>query len=115
MRGLLWLVGAGLLLGSIDGGDTYEQLDAKTRDIVDKAIIKANEKYGKKYHIDFHSITDSGNFRLFNVLLKPTSCTKGQRVHRKECTLQDKLKPWVSCVACGENMACRPQKPREDI
>ncbi|XP_073714281.1 cystatin-like protein [Misgurnus anguillicaudatus] len=126
MRGLLWLVGAGLLLGSIDGGDTYEQLDDTTRNIVDKAIIKANEKYGKKHHIDFHSIiyvvsytslyfSDYDNSRLFHVLLKPTSCGKGPRVHRKECTLENNLKPWVSCVACGENMACRPFRNQEKI
>nr|XP_055057838.1 uncharacterized protein LOC129442052 isoform X2 [Misgurnus anguillicaudatus] len=82
MRGLLWLVGAVLLLGSIDGGDTYEQLDDDTRDIVDQAINKANEKYGKKYHIDFHSVI---------------------------------YVPWVSCVACGENMACRPFRNQEKI
>nr|XP_055057837.1 cystatin-like protein isoform X1 [Misgurnus anguillicaudatus] len=115
MRGLLWLVGAVLLLGSIDGGDTYEQLDDDTRDIVDQAINKANEKYGKKYHIDFHSVIYVDKSKLFHVLLKPTSCAKGPRVHRKECTLENNLKPWVSCVACGENMACRPFRNQEKI
>nr|XP_055057846.1 cystatin-like protein [Misgurnus anguillicaudatus] len=115
MRGLLWLVGAVLLLGSIDGGDTYEQLDDDVKKIVDKAIIKANEKYGKKYHIDFHSIKCSDNSRLFHVQLKPTSCGKGPRVHRKECTLQDDPKPWVSCVACGVNIACEPVRNQKKI
>nr|XP_055057847.1 cystatin-like protein [Misgurnus anguillicaudatus] len=114
MRGLLWLVGAVLLLGSIDGGDTYEQLDDNVKKIVDQAIIIANEKYGKK-HIDFHSIICSDNSNVFNVLLKPTSCAKKAKVHRKECKLQDKLNFWVSCLACDENITCEPVKTQEKI
>lgn len=61
MRGLLWVLSALVLVGSTDGGKNYgdrmiyEEQHENIRGILDKAIKKANEDYGKK-HIDFFTI-----------------------------------------------------------
>ncbi|KAK9979275.1 hypothetical protein ABG768_012713 [Culter alburnus] len=116
MRGSLLLLSALLLLESTDGNG-YDQLSQHDTDIIDKAIKAANEGHGKTKHLDFDSIlTVNYDKRMFNVLLKPTTCDRTEPfVHRKECKIQNKAKPQVSCVDCRGEMTCFLLREQEKI
>ncbi|XP_026143766.1 cystatin-like protein [Carassius auratus] len=102
MRGVLFLLNALILLESTKG-TTYDDLDDHARNIVNKAIEKANKDYGKGKHLDFHIIANRNN-NMVNVILRPTSCDKKTpSVHRKDCTLQNTA-PQVSCIDCEGTM-----------
>ncbi|XP_059356858.1 cystatin-like protein [Carassius carassius] len=104
MRGLLFLLSALFLLESTKGLK-YEELNEDDRKIVDDAIKQGNKMRGTVKHLDFYSITTTGNVR--EVILRPTSCDKTTpSVHREECKTEDK-KPQVSCIHCNGIMkAC---------
>ncbi|XP_056598738.1 cystatin-like protein [Triplophysa dalaica] len=112
MRGLLWVLSAVLLLGSTDGGKNYgdrmiyEEQHENIRGILDKAIKKANEDYGRK-HIDFFSIySEDYSKQMVHVLLTSTTCDKTIIGHRKDCEVLKLNKPSVSCVACRDEINC---------
>ncbi|XDV32785.1 hypothetical protein PO909_003508, partial [Leuciscus waleckii] len=108
MRGLLLLLNALVLLESTEGHREYDQLSQHEKDIIDKAIQLANEKYGKSKHIDIAFILEANyDRRMLHVILKPTSCDKTTpSVHREDCKIQDKAIPQVSCVDCRGSMSC---------
>ncbi|XP_051735209.1 cystatin-like protein [Ctenopharyngodon idella] len=108
MRGSLLLLSALLLLESTDGKKEYHQLGQHDSNIIDKAIKEANDRHGKAKHLDFDSILNSDyDKRMVNVLLKPTTCDKTiPFVHRKDCKIQNKATPQVSCVECRGEMSC---------
>lgn len=121
MRGLLWFLSAVLLLGSPNGGKAsvdrmnYEELHENIRGIVNKAIMQANNNYGKK-HIDFHSIlADDNSKQTVQVLLTSTPCDKADGVHRKDCEVSLDKRPLVSCFACGDEMNCARLAEQEKI
>ncbi|CAM4591214.1 unnamed protein product [Leuciscus chuanchicus] len=107
MRGLLFLLSALLLLESTDGNQ-YNQLSQHDKNIIDKAIKLANDKYGKIKHLDLASILEANyDKRMLHVILKSTSCDKTTpSVHREDCKIQDKPRPQVSCVDCRGSMSC---------
>ncbi|XP_056333529.1 cystatin-like protein [Danio aesculapii] len=105
MRGFLILLSVLLVL---EGNEAYEQLHPRERGIVDKAIEKANQEFGKRHHLDYSSIEEANDEKgMLRVLLKPTSCEKiTPAVHQGNCEIREKAMPQVSCVACNENMNC---------
>ncbi|KAA0719336.1 hypothetical protein E1301_Tti006574 [Triplophysa tibetana] len=112
MKGLLWVISAVLLLGSTDGGKNYgdrmiyEEQHENITEILDKAIKKANEDYGRK-HIDFYSIlSEDHSNKIVEVLLTSTTCDKTIIGHRKDCEVSKLNKPSVSCVACRHEINC---------
>ncbi|XP_050983411.1 cystatin-like protein [Labeo rohita] len=115
MRGLLFLLGALLLLESTKGTE-YEKLGKHERTIVDKAIKQANMDHGKDKHLDFHSIVKKHS-NLFIVILKPTSCNSTtQSVHQKDCKTEEKSVPQVSCIDCnGEMKPCLLLRRKAEI
>ncbi|KAK9979273.1 hypothetical protein ABG768_012711 [Culter alburnus] len=116
MRGSLLLLSALLLLESTDGNG-YDQLGQHDTDIIDRAIKAANERHGKTKHLDFDSIlrVDSAK-RMLNVLLKPTICDRTEPfVHRKDCKIQNKATPQVSCIDCRGEMTCFLLREQEKI
>ncbi|KAK7159339.1 hypothetical protein R3I94_005617 [Phoxinus phoxinus] len=116
MRGLLILLSALLLLESTDGNKEYNQLSQHEAGIVDKAIRVANQNYGTK-HIDFASVLGTNpDKKMLHVLLRSTLCDKKTpSVHRKDCVIQDKEKPQVSCVDCDGTMSCLLLKEMDKI
>ncbi|XP_056333542.1 cystatin-like protein [Danio aesculapii] len=108
MRGFLILLSVLLVLEATERNKTYEQLNQEKRGIVDKAIEKANQEFGKRHHLHFSSIVQTNDGKgMLHVLLKPTSCEKiTPAVHQENCEIREKAKPQVSCVACNENMNC---------
>ncbi|XP_048018987.1 cystatin-like protein isoform X1 [Megalobrama amblycephala] len=108
MRGSLLLLSALLLLESTVEMKEYQLGQPETNKIIDKAIKAANERHGKTKHLDFDSILSSNyDKRMLNVLLKPTTCVKTKSfVHRKDCKIQNKATPQVSCVECRGEMTC---------
>ncbi|XP_067219949.1 cystatin-like protein [Chanodichthys erythropterus] len=116
MRGSLLLLSALLLLESTDGNG-YDQLSQQDTNIIDKAIKEANERHGKTKHLDFDSIIAVNNDkRMLNVLLKPTTCVRTEPfVHRKECKIQNKSTPQVSCIDCRGVMTCFSLREQEKI
>ncbi|XP_051735138.1 cystatin-like protein isoform X2 [Ctenopharyngodon idella] len=117
MRGSLLLLSALLLLESTDGKKEYQLGQRETNIIIDKAIKEANERHGKAKHLDFASILNSDyDKRMLNVLLKPTTCDKTiPFVHRKDCKIQNKATPQVSCVECRGEMSCFLLREQEKI
>ncbi|XP_067309628.1 cystatin-like protein [Pseudorasbora parva] len=116
MRGLLLLLSALVLLESTDGNQQYDQLSQHDREIIDRAIEKANKEHGHAKHLDFVSIPDvNPDKQMLHVLLKPTSCDKMTKsVHQKDCVIQNN-KPQVYCVECRRSMSCFPLKYTEKI
>ncbi|XP_026062035.1 cystatin-like protein [Carassius auratus] len=101
MRGLLFLLSALFLLESTKGVK-YEELNEDDRKIVDKAIEQGNKKTEKSKHLDFYSITTTGN--VHEVILRPTSCDKTTpSVHLIQCETKDET-PKVSCIHCNGKM-----------
>ncbi|XP_051735155.1 cystatin-like protein isoform X4 [Ctenopharyngodon idella] len=117
MRGSLLLLSALLLLESTDGNKEYQLGQPETNIIIDKAIKEANERHGKAKHLDFVSILSSDyDKRMLNVLLKPTTCDKTiPFVHRKDCKIQNKATPQVSCVECRGEMSCLLLREQEKV
>ncbi|CAM4591205.1 unnamed protein product [Leuciscus chuanchicus] len=77
----------------------------------------ANEKYGKTKHLDFAFILEADSYsRMDHVILKPTLCDKTTpNVHRKDCKIQDKAIPQVSCVDCDGSMSCLRLREKDKI
>ncbi|XP_048017714.1 cystatin-like protein [Megalobrama amblycephala] len=116
MRGLLLLINTLLLLESTENKE-YDKLNQHEKNIIDKAIEEANERHGKNKHIDFDSILSTNYDKgMINVLLKPTSCDKARLfVHRKDCEIQMKATPQVSCVECHGSMSCFLLREQEKV
>ncbi|XP_077087035.1 uncharacterized protein LOC143738851 [Siphateles boraxobius] len=117
MRGLLLLLSALLLLETTDGNEEYNQLSQHDKAIIDKAIKLANENHGKTKHLDFASVLNKNyDKRMLHVILRSTSCDKTtQNIHRKDCKIQDKARPQVSCVDCDGKMSCFLLRETEKI
>ncbi|XP_067309068.1 cystatin-like protein [Pseudorasbora parva] len=117
MRGLLLLLSALVLLESTDGNQQYDQLSQHDREIIDRAIEKANKEHGHAKHLDFVSIPDVNPYKqMLHVLLKPTSCDKMTKsVHQKDCVIKNKAKPQVYCVECRRSMSCFLLKDTEKM
>uniref|UniRef100_A0A8C1NC57 Cystatin domain-containing protein n=1 Tax=Cyprinus carpio TaxID=7962 RepID=A0A8C1NC57_CYPCA len=114
MRGLLFLLSALFLLELIKGME-YMELNDPDRKIVDEAIEEGNTVHGQRKHLDYYNIFKR-NDNVFEVILRPTSCDKTtQRVHRKECQIQNE-KPQVSCIHCnGAVKSCLLLKQKEEV
>ncbi|XP_052403894.1 uncharacterized protein LOC127950719 isoform X3 [Carassius gibelio] len=112
MRGLLFLLSTLFLLESTKGVK-YEELNEDDRKIVDEAIVQGNKKTEKSKHLDFYSITTTGNVR--EVILRPTSCDKTTpSVHLIQCETKDET-PKVSCIYCnGKMKPCLFIKQKEE-
>ncbi|XP_067309629.1 cystatin-like protein [Pseudorasbora parva] len=117
MRGLLLLLSALVLLESTDGNQQYDQLSQHDREIIDRAIEKANKEHGQDKHLDFFSIPVANpDKQMLHVLLKPTSCDKMTKsVHQKDCVIKNNARPKVYCVDCRGSMSCFPLKDTKKI
>ncbi|XP_043114843.1 cystatin-like protein [Puntigrus tetrazona] len=114
MRGMLFLFSV-LFLLELTKGQKYEDLNELERGIVDEAIKKANEDYGKDKHLDFYTIEKTTK-SVVNVILRPTLCAKKTpSVHREECKIHNKA-PQVSCIHCNGSMKpCLLLRQKEEI
>ncbi|XP_043114831.1 cystatin-like protein [Puntigrus tetrazona] len=114
MRGMLFLFSV-LFLLELTKGQKYEDLNERERGIVDEAIKKANDVYGKDKHLDFYTIIQRTK-SVMNVILRPTSCAKKTpSVHREECKIHNKA-PQVSCIHCNGSMKpCLLLRQKEEI